>query len=143
MLCVEAAKAMPNHSPRLARAAPAGEDRGAKDPWSGLAPEFVRSAAADRLKALGHHDRLRIVEALARAPMNVSEVAAAVRLPNATVSRHLRVLHNAQVVRCSRRGNFVLYVLADREVAQLAVVAYRGAGKQARRELRFEPPPRR
>lgn len=140
---MEVGEAMPNHSPRFTRAEKAGDDRGAKDPWSGLAPEFVRSAAADRLKALGHHDRLRIVEALARAPMNVSEIAAMVRLANATVSRHLRVLHDAHVVRCSRRGNFVLYVLADREVAQLAVVAYRGAGKQARRELRFEPSPRR
>lgn len=109
-------------------------------PWNGLAPEFVRSAAADRLKALGHHDRLRIVEALASGGKNVGEIAAALGLPNATVSRHLRVLHDAQVVLCSRRGNFVLYVLADRDVARLAAVAYSGAGKQARRLMAFTPP---
>ena len=58
---MEAAAAMSDHTARLARgngvSTPAGSDAG----WSGLAPEFVRSAAADRLKALGHHDRLRIV----------------------------------------------------------------------------------
>lgn len=114
-----------------------GESR---SPWNGLAPEFVRSVAADRLKALGHHDRLRIVEALAGGGKNVGELAAALGMPSATVSRHLRVLHDAQVVLCSRRGNFVLYVLADRDVARLAAVAYSGAGKQARRLMAFTPP---
>jgi DNA-binding transcriptional ArsR family regulator len=105
-----------------------------------MAPDFVRRAAADRLKALGHPDRLRIVEALAGASMNVSELAARVRLPTAAVSRHLRVLASAEIVRCSPRGNFVLYVLADRDVARLALVAYRGAGAQARRRLTIRRP---
>lgn len=100
--------------------------------------DFVRGAAADRLKALGHPERLRIVEALAGSSMNVTELAACVGLPHPTVSRHLRVLADAEVVRCSRRGNFVLYVLADRDVARLALVAYRGAGAQARRRLRIK-----
>lgn len=114
--------------------APGATHRGdARDAWGGLAPAFVRSAAADRLRALGHLDRLRIVEALAAGPKNVSEIATTLRMPAATVSRHLRVLHDAQVVECSRRGNFVLYVLADRDVARLAAIAYRGAGTQARR----------
>ena len=52
---------------------------------------------------------------------------------NATASRHLKVLHDADMVECSRHGNYVLYVLADREVSRLAVVAYSGAGEQARR----------
>lgn len=106
----------------------------------GLAPEFIRSAAATRLRALGHHDRLRIVEALIDGPKNVGEIAAAVAMPHQTVSRHLRVLHQAQVVECSRRANFVLYILADREVARLAAVAYRGAGRQARKLMTLSPP---
>lgn len=131
---------MPEHSPRYTRGNGAAAAGTSETAWSGLAPEFVRSVAADRLKALGHHDRLRIVEALASGGKNVSEIAATLGMPNATVSRHLRVLHDAQVVECSRRGNFVLYVLADREVARLAAVAYSGAGKQARRLMAFAPP---
>lgn len=117
-----------------------GEDEPGPDPWCGLEPGFVRSVAADRLKALGHPDRLRIVEALSRASMNVTETAAAVEIPNAAVSRHLRVLADAQIVRCSRSGNYVLYVLADRDVVRLALVAYRGAGQQARRRLMIGRP---
>lgn len=131
---------MPEHSPRFARR-DGGSAPGRSAPgWSGLAPEFVRSVAADRLKALGHHDRLRIVEALAGGGKNVSEIATAVGMATATVSRHLRVLHDAQVVERSRRGNFVLYVLADREVARLAAVAYSGAGQRARRLMALTQP---
>lgn len=122
---------MPDQSSRPTRDASAGASRGPRDPWSGMAPEFIRSVAAIRLKALGHHDRLRIVEALADGGMNVGEIAAVIGMPSRSVSRHLRVLHDAHVVACSRRGNFVLYVLADREVARLAAVAYRGAGVHA------------
>lgn len=137
---LEVADAMPVDSPRFVRG-DGGSAPGRSVPaWSGLAPEFVRSVAADRLKALGHHDRLRIVEALAGGGKNVSEIAAAAGMGAAAVSRHLRVLHDAQVVECSRRGNFVLYVLADREVARLAAVAYSGAGKQARRLMAFTQP---
>lgn len=131
---------MPDQDATSARGQHAGNGKGSQAGWSDLDPGYVRSAAADRLKALGHHDRLRIVEALARGGKNVSEIAASVGMPSATVSRHLRVLHDAQVVECSRRGNFVLYVLADREVARLAAVAYSGAGKQARRLMALTPP---
>ena len=106
------------------------------DVWNGLEPEFVRDAAAERLKALAHHDRLRIVEARAGTSRNVGEIAAAVRLPSSTISRHLRVLHDAEVVKCSRSGNNVRYVLADRDVLRLALLAYRGAGGQVRQRLR-------
>jgi DNA-binding transcriptional ArsR family regulator len=127
-------------SPKPVRRDGGAPSNGSLGPWNGLAPEFVRSAAADRLKALGHSDRLRIVEVLAGGGKNVGEIAASMGLPNATVSRHLRVLYDAQVVLCSRRGNFVLYVLADRDVVRLAAVAYSGAGRQARRVLSFAPP---
>lgn len=108
--------------------------------WSGLEPEFVRGVAADRLKALGHPDRLRIVEALTRTPMNVSELAHVVGMRNQATSRHLRLLADADVVRCSRRGNHVLYALADRDVARLIAVAYRGASAQAQRRLSITRP---
>ncbi len=131
---------MPELTPRPIRRDGAAASNGSNGPWNGLAPEFVRIAAADRLKALGHHDRLRIVEVLASGGKNVGEIAAALGMPSATVSRHLRILHDAQVVLCSRRGNYVLYVLADRDVARLAAIAYSGAGKQARRLMTLAPP---
>jgi DNA-binding transcriptional ArsR family regulator len=115
-------------------------DTGERDSWQGLSPAYVRAAAADRMKALGHPDRLRIVEVLARGPKNVTELAAEVGRPLGTVSRNLRALHDANVVECSRSGNFVLYVLADRDVARLAAVAYRGASQQTRRAMSLVTP---
>lgn len=131
--------------PGSTQAAPAEASRQAgppSQPWQGLSPAFVRAAAADRLKALAHPDRLRIVEALGGGPKTVSEIAAVVRRPMNVVSRNLRVLRDAQVVQCSKRGNSVLYVLADRDVARLALVAYRGAGGQLRKVLSLTPAPR-
>ena len=114
-------------------------DRSAVSPWQGLSPGFVRAAAANRLKALSHPDRLRIVEALAGGPKTVGQIAAAMGRSMNVVSRNLRVLRDAQVVRCSKRGNSVLYVLSDRDVARLAAVAYRGAGGQLRKVVSLAP----
>jgi ArsR family transcriptional regulator len=101
----------------------------------------VREAAADRLKALAHPDRLRIVEALAGGPKTVTEIGAVLGRSMNVVSRNLRVLRDAKVVQSSKRGNSVLYVLADRDVARLAAVAYRGAGSQVRKMVSLAPPP--
>jgi DNA-binding transcriptional ArsR family regulator len=105
----------------------------------GLAPDFVRTEAAQRLRALAHPDRLRIVEVLSTGPAHVGEIAARLRLSVNATSRHLRVLDAARVVDRSQRGNHVLYVLADRDVERLAAVAYRGAATQARRVIALAP----
>jgi len=48
------ADAIPEHSPRFARGDGGSAPGRSVAAWSGLAPEFVRAVAADRLKALGH-----------------------------------------------------------------------------------------
>lgn len=108
-------------------------------PWDGLSAVYVRGAAAERLRALGHPDRLRIVEVLTRGPAHVGELSAQLGLPLATVSRHVRALHAARIVESSRDGNRVLYVLSHRETAQLAAFAYRDAAAQARRVIAAAP----
>ena len=130
------------HSADSAHARPvSGDGSSGSAPWAGLSPEFVRNAAARRLKALGHADRLRIVELLARGPAHVGEIATALGLSLDTASRHLRVLRAVGLVRGSQRGNHVLYALADREVARLATAAYRGAAVQAHRLIAAAPDP--
>jgi DNA-binding transcriptional ArsR family regulator len=124
----------PAESSPAARPTGVGADsRAASSLWQGLSPGFVRDAAADRLKALAHSDRLRIVEVLAGGPKTVSQISASVGRPMNAVSRNLRVLRDARVVQASKRGNSVLYVLADRDVVRLAAAAYRGAGSQVRK----------
>ena len=107
--------------------------------WAGLSPEFVRDAAAQRLRALAHPDRLRIVEILASGPSYVGEISARLGMSVGCASRHLRALHAASLVNRSQRGNHVLYVLADRDVPRLAATAYRGAATQVRRVIALAP----
>lgn len=107
-------------------------------PWGGLSADFVRERAACRLRVLGHPARLRIVEVLARSPANVGDVADAADLTPSVTSRHLRELHGAGLVDRSQGGNFVLYALADRDVARLVAVAYRGAVTDVRRVLALD-----
>jgi DNA-binding transcriptional ArsR family regulator len=101
----------------------------------------VRDAAAQRLRALAHPDRLRIIEVLSSGPRHVGEIAAALGMPIGSVSRHLRALHDASLVVRSQRGNHVLYAIGDGDVARLAAVAYRGAATQVRRVIDLAPDP--
>jgi DNA-binding transcriptional ArsR family regulator len=108
-------------------------------PWRGLSITIVRDTAASRIRALGHVDRLRIVEVLSRRPGNVGEIAAELKLSSTVTSRHLRELHVAQVVDCVQKGNFVVYSLADRDAARLVAAAYAGAAIQVRRVIALAP----
>src|SRR4051794_41286927 len=102
-------------------------------PWRGLSITIVRDTAASRIRALGHVDRLRIMEVLARRPANVGEIASALGLSVTVASRHLCELHRAQVVDRTQDGNHAVYALADRDAARLVAVAYAGAATQVRR----------
>jgi DNA-binding transcriptional ArsR family regulator len=65
----------------------------------------------DLLAAVAEPTRLRIVNCLAAAPLFVSDIQAILGVPQPTVSRHLRVLRGADVVRDTPVANFVLYRL--------------------------------
>ena len=73
---------------------------------------FEREAVL--LKALADVYRLRIVATLARAsdPVCVCDFTEALPLNQPTVSHHLRILRDAEVVKCERRGTWVYYQLA-------------------------------
>lgn len=66
---------------------------------------------SDLLAAVAEPTRLRIVNCLAAAPLFVSDLQAILQLPQPTVSRHLRVLRSAEVVRDTPIAQFVLYRL--------------------------------
>ncbi|HXE58899.1 MAG TPA: metalloregulator ArsR/SmtB family transcription factor [Gemmatimonadales bacterium] len=68
-------------------------------------------STADLLLAVAEPTRLRIVNCLAAGPLFVSELQALLRLPQPTVSRHLKVLREAGVVRDTPIARFVLYRL--------------------------------
>jgi ArsR family transcriptional regulator, arsenate/arsenite/antimonite-responsive transcriptional repressor len=74
-----------------------------------------RSGEAALFKALSDPHRLAIVATLARADgeVCVCDFTAGLPLNQPTVSHHLRLLREAALVSCVRRGMWVYYRLAD------------------------------
>jgi ArsR family transcriptional regulator len=65
----------------------------------------------DLLAVLGEPTRLRILNCLAAAPLFVSELQLLLEVPQPTVSRHLKVLREAGLVRDTPVAPYVLYRL--------------------------------
>lgn len=79
----------------------------------------VLARAADIIKLLGHAERLKIVEVLERGEASVSEIRAAVGLPQAIVSQQLARLRGANVVVARRDGVNVLYRVVEPKVHRI------------------------
>jgi ArsR family transcriptional regulator, arsenate/arsenite/antimonite-responsive transcriptional repressor len=76
--------------------------------------EGDRSGEAALFKALADPHRLTMLATLARADdeVCVCDFTAALPLEQPTVSHHLRILRDAELVTCERRGTWVYYRLA-------------------------------
>lgn len=85
-----------------------------------MPPElFIESAAL--FKAIADPHRLTILATLARAQdeVCVCDFTDGLPLNQPTVSHHLRILREAGLVTCERRGTWVYYRLADDALARL------------------------
>src|SRR5690606_31366020 len=67
---------------------------------------------AEIARALGHANRLELLEALAQGQHAVEALAGQTGLSFANTSRHLQILRRARLVETERRGKQVLYRLA-------------------------------
>ncbi|MEZ4518834.1 MAG: metalloregulator ArsR/SmtB family transcription factor [Chloroflexota bacterium] len=68
---------------------------------------------ANVCQALGDPKRLLILYALEEQPRNVTQLAADLNMPQPTVSRHLQVLRERNLVTAERNGAAVIYALAE------------------------------
>lgn len=71
--------------------------------------ERVPLALLDVAKALADETRLRIYKAVLKRPHYTQELALAMGLAEPTISRHLKILKAAKLVRSSKEGAVVLY----------------------------------
>lgn len=67
-------------------------------------------------QALADPKRILILYTLNEQPYHVTALAEELSLPQPTVSRHLRVLHQSGLVKKQRDGSAVYYSLADNRV---------------------------
>jgi DNA-binding transcriptional ArsR family regulator len=60
--------------------------------------------------------RIALLYEISTGPKNVTDLVAALGLPQSSVSRHLRILRDRQLVTSRRQGTMVYYELADGRV---------------------------
>lgn len=80
---------------------------------------------ARMFKALGDPVRLRLLSMVASQPAGevcVCELSPAFDLSQPTISHHLKVLREAGLLECERRGTWVYYWVVPAALAQLAAV---------------------
>ncbi len=112
------------------------------DPWPlGLivpSPSVIRDAqpvippreVVLALRALADDTRLRALQFIAERPRSTQELAPLVRLSEAAMSNHLRILAAAGIIRARREGYYVLYGLSQDRLAAVwpLLAAYLRAG---------------
>ncbi|MBN2044419.1 MAG: winged helix-turn-helix transcriptional regulator [Anaerolineales bacterium] len=67
---------------------------------------------------LADPNRILILYELDKGPHNVSDLASTLEIPQPTVSRHLKILRERNMVNSERDGQSVYYSLADNRVIQ-------------------------
>jgi rhodanese-related sulfurtransferase/predicted transcriptional regulator len=72
-------------------------------------------------KALGHANRLMILDVLAQKACDVETLHQKLGLSIANVSKHLQTLKQAGLVTNTRQGQHIIYALSDRNVFNLIV----------------------
>lgn len=70
-------------------------------------------------KALGDPSRLRIIYVLSQSPLCVCDIATLLDMTQSSISHHLRVLRDLNLVKFHRDGKLVIYSLDDDHVLRL------------------------
>lgn len=92
---------------------------------SQLLPQDWAGGLARMFKALGDPVRLRLLSLVASSESGeacVCDLTAPFELSQPTISHHLKVLRDAGLLDCERRGTWVYYRVVPAALAQLAAV---------------------
>jgi len=79
------------------------------------------------LKVLGHPIRLKIVAGLMSQSCNVKKIWECLGLPQATVSQHLALLKNKNIISGRREGVEVFYQVTSSEARQIVSAIFEGS----------------
>ncbi len=72
-------------------------------------------------KALGEKNRLRIINMLMARPMCVCEITEILKFSQSTVSGHLRILKEAELIEDSKEGLWVEYSLSNHDAVNESI----------------------
>lgn len=71
--------------------------------------EIVPNDLVNLLKALGDETRLRILHEMRKEPATTQSLAVNLKLTEAGISKHLKILNSVRLVKKIRQGNYMLY----------------------------------
>ena len=77
------------------------------------------------LKALAHPARLKMVAGLLKDECNVAQIQKVLGLPQSTISQHLRILKNADIIKGRREGTKTCYRVIDAQVRKIVEIIKR------------------
>lgn len=77
------------------------------------------------MRALADATRREILELLKQGPMTASRIAEHFSISAPAISRHLNILKDAELVRCRRQGNFLIYELSASVLEEVILWAVR------------------
>jgi len=80
---------------------------------------------SETFKALAHPARLKMVVGLIKDECNVAQIQKVLRLPQSTISQHLRVLKNADIIKGRREGTKTCYRVIDVRVRKIVEIIKR------------------
>lgn len=79
---------------------------------------------AELFKAIGHPDRLAMLENLAEGPRCVCDLAATLKLNKSVASKHLSLLHDIGLLEMEKKGTQVIYTLVVPCVIEMGKCSY-------------------
>src|SRR5260221_3154387 len=77
------------------------------------------------LQALSDPTRRKIVEMLKQRDLTAGEIAAAFEMTAPSVSHHLAILKNAELIMAQRKGQFIVYSLNSTVVQEVLAELFR------------------
>lgn len=84
-----------------------------------LPKDEMVNALAETFRALSDPTRVRIIAALARQELSVSDLAAVLGVTGSAVSHQLRLLRGQRLVKYRKQGKIVYYALDDPHISNL------------------------
>lgn len=91
-------------------------------------------------KALCEPLRLRILQELHDTEKSVSQLGAVIETSQPNLSKHLKILTDAQILRRRQAGTLVYYSISDPMVHELCETVCRGLQKQLDKQMRYYAP---
>lgn len=110
---------MPKKKEIAAPERPAHHGDVVKEVEAGLTRPELLAEMAGLFKVLSDPTRLKIVNALLLAEMCVCDITAMMRIPQPSVSHHLKELRLARLVKCRKNGKEIHYSLNDYHIQLL------------------------